>query len=290
MKPSRILRATCGLVLATYPTTWRARYGAELEDVLDQHRLTLSTVVDLAIGALDAHRHAELGATEMVSSSGRLRSSFVSLLLASVVFALAWAAVLSVRLRSSIGHANDLQNHPDISRAISLIQVVGAISLVAILACAVLVASARMRRAEDHGELGLTLGVGVAVSAAFVVLVRMAGAGMENLAVGGQILLLAILVWAIGAGCVVRMIGPQTPDPTLFRRGLTLGRIGLIGMAVTLGDSVLLNVSVSLEAPSMGAEILPIFPMAVAVVWAATAAHRATDKRPKASVGQASAS
>jgi hypothetical protein len=286
MKPSGFLRATCGLVLAAYPASWRARYGAELEDVLDQHRLTLSTVVDLTSGALDAHRHTELRASEMVSGSGKLRSSFVSLLLASGVFALAWAAVLSVRLRSSIGHANDIQDHADIGRAISLVQVAGAISLVAILACAVLVASASRRRGRQHGELALPLGLGLAVSATFVGLGRMAGTGMENLGEGGQLLLLAVLVWAVGAACVVRMIGPGRQDPTLLRRGLTLGRIGLIGMAVTLAGSVVLTVTVSVEAPSMGPELLPIFPMAVAVAWAAAAAHRATHTNQKAPVGQ----
>jgi hypothetical protein len=289
MKPSGFLRATCGLVLVAYPASWRARYSVELEDVLDQHRLTLSTIVDLAMGAIDAHRHSELGATEMVSSSGRLRSSFVSLLLANLVFALAWAAVLSVRLRSSIGHVNDLQNHGDISHAISLVQVGGAISLIAIVASAMLAASATRRRGQHGGDLALPLGVALVASAAFLLLARLAGFGMENLADGGQLVLLAVLVWALGAACLVRLIGAQAPDPTFLRRGLTLGRIGLIGMAVTLGGSVLLTVTVSLEAPSMGAEILPIFPMAVAVAWAAAAAHRAKGPKPKAPVGQSSA-
>jgi len=238
MKRSGFLRASCGLILAAYPASWRARYGAELDDVLDQHRLTLSTVVDLAIGALDAHRHTGLRAGEMVSGSGKLRSSIVSLLLASVVFALAWAAVLSVRLRSSIGHANDLQDHVDIGRAIGFVQVAGALSLVAILACAVLVAAATRRRGKQRGELALTFGVGLVVAAAFIWMVRMAGAGMENLADGGQFLLLAVLVLAVGAGCVVRMIGAQAPDPTFVGRGLTLGRIGLLGLAVTLTRAV----------------------------------------------------
>ncbi len=209
MKPGCFFRAACRLILAVYPASWRARYGAELDHVLDQHRLTLSTVVDLAIGAFDAHRHAELAPTEAVSSSGWLRSSFASLLLASVVFALAWAAVLSVRLRSTIGHANDLQNHLDIGRAIGLVQVAGARSLVAILAGAVLVASATRRPGKLQGAIALTLGLGLAVSAAFVGLVRMAGAGMENLSDGGQLLLLAVVVWAVGAGCIVWIIGPR---------------------------------------------------------------------------------
>jgi hypothetical protein len=274
MKCSGFIRSTCGLILAVYPASWRARYGAELDDALDQHRLTLSTVVDLALGAFDAQRHSELAISELTSSSGHLRSSFVSLLLAGVAFALAWAAVLSVRLRSSIGHANDLLVHVDIGREISFVQVVGALSLVAILAGAVLVAAATRRRGKQRGELALTFGVGLVVAAAFVWLVRMAGAGMENLADGGQFLLLAVLAWAVGTGCAVRMIGAQAPDPTFVGRGLALGRIGAIGLAVTLTGSVVLDLSVSLEAPSMRAEILALLPMALAVLWAARTIHR----------------
>ena len=287
MKTRGMLRATCRLVLAAYPPGWRARYGAELEDVLDQHRVTLSTVLDLVVRAFDAHRHPELGTTERVSS-GRVRGNFVSLVLASVVFGLAWVAVLSVRLRSTIGHADDLQNHADISRAISLVQVAGALSLVAILACAVLLASASLRR-EQRGALAATLGLGFLTAGAFLVLARTAGAGTENLAGGGQLLLLAVLVWAVGTACVVRMIGLPPPDPTLLRRGRTIGRIGLIGMAITLAGSLVLTVSVTLEAPSMGAEILPLIAMAVALAWAAAAAHRVTDTKPTTPVGQSSA-
>ncbi len=280
MKTRGMLRATCRLVLAAYPASWRARYGAELEDVLDQHRVSVSTVLDLVVQAFAAHRHPELGATEGLSS-GRLRGSFVSLVLASVVFGLAWVAVLSVRLRSSIGHADDLQNHADISRAISLVQVAGALSLVAILACAVLVGSATMRR-EQRGAVAMTLGLGLLTSAAFLILARTAGAGTENFAGGGQLLLLAVLVWAVGTACVVRMIGPQPPDPMFLRRGLTIGRIGLIGMGITLAGSLVLTVSVTLEAPSMGAEIHPLIAMAVAAAWAAVAAHQVTGARPVA--------
>ena len=75
------------------------------------------------------------------------------------------------------------------------------------------------------------------------------------------------------------MIGPQAPDPTFLRRGLTAGRIGLAAMVIALAGSVLLTIAVSFEAPSMGAEILPILPMAVAVVWAAAALRGTTPAR-----------
>ncbi len=145
-----------------------------------------------------------------------------------------------------------------------------------------------MRR-EQRGAVAMTLGLGLLTSAAFLILARTAGAGTENFAGGGQLLLLAVLVWAVGTACVVRMIGPQPPDPMFLRRGLTIGRIGLIGMGITLAGSLVLTVSVTLEAPSMGAEIHPLIAMAVAAAWAAVAAHHMTDTMPKASIGQSSA-
>jgi hypothetical protein len=47
--------------------------------------------------------------------------------------------------------------------------------------------------------------------------------------------------------------------------------IGVFGMAVTVAGSIWLDAAVSLQAPAMGAEILPIVPMAIATIWAALA-------------------
>jgi hypothetical protein len=226
----------------------------------------------------------------MLSSSDRLRSRFVPVLLAGAVFGLSWAAVLSVRLRSSIGHTNDLQNYPDIARALGLVQIVGVISLLALLACIVVVASATIRPREQRAGLSLTIGVGLVASAAFVWLARQAGFGTENLGGGGQFLLMAVLAWVAGAACSLRMIRPQAPDPTILGWGLLVGRIGLISMAITLAGSVVLTLAVSLEAPSMDAEILPILPMVVAVAWAAVAMRRVgadstTDRRRLSGLG-----
>lgn len=42
-------------LLRLYPRTWRQRYGAELEALLDEGRLTLPQSLDLLRGALEAH-------------------------------------------------------------------------------------------------------------------------------------------------------------------------------------------------------------------------------------------
>jgi hypothetical protein len=44
-----------------YPSAWRERYGAELEDLLDTQPDSPRVIVDVLLGAVDAHVHPELG-------------------------------------------------------------------------------------------------------------------------------------------------------------------------------------------------------------------------------------
>ena len=44
-------------VLRLYPRDWRARYGDELLAVLEQQDVTVITILDLMVGALDATLH-----------------------------------------------------------------------------------------------------------------------------------------------------------------------------------------------------------------------------------------
>lgn len=42
-------------ILRLYPRSWRDRYGEELLAVLEQHEITMVTMMDLLLGALDAN-------------------------------------------------------------------------------------------------------------------------------------------------------------------------------------------------------------------------------------------
>jgi hypothetical protein len=42
-------------LVVCYPRRWRQRYGEEMLDVLDQHRPTARTVLNLAAGAVSTH-------------------------------------------------------------------------------------------------------------------------------------------------------------------------------------------------------------------------------------------
>jgi hypothetical protein len=47
-------------MLRLYPRSWRARYGAELADLFAPSSLSISLIVDLIAGAIDARLHPEL--------------------------------------------------------------------------------------------------------------------------------------------------------------------------------------------------------------------------------------
>lgn len=277
------LRTACGVALRLYPDGWQARYGPELEDILDHHRLSAFTVLDLTLSALSAHRNPEFGITEVFSMTARMRSSIVSTLVALVIFTIAWAAVLSVRdpLAAWLA-AVDL--HPDLRLAVGLVQLSGAVALLGIIGGGlVLLGSASLRRDDSRPGTGRPLAAAVAAFAVFVGLLVARAVGLFaplNTAIGAGPAsalwgagLLACVV--IGVVAVARAVARSTPDPTAIRLCLVLGVVGVIGMAFTVIGSVWLSAAVTLDAPEIGAPVLLIIPMAAAAAWAAAALRRA---------------
>ena len=77
---------------ALYPKSWRARYGDEFDAVLAHQRLTPAAIVDLLLGALDAHLTGERGVSSVVS---RWRTPGA---LAFAVGGLVWFAGVAIEL------------------------------------------------------------------------------------------------------------------------------------------------------------------------------------------------
>src|SRR3989442_14900178 len=61
---------TAARLLALYPRSWRLRYGEEIAAILGEERLSLSLVVDLILGAIDAHLHPELAGPVLAAAGG----------------------------------------------------------------------------------------------------------------------------------------------------------------------------------------------------------------------------
>jgi hypothetical protein len=54
-------------LLRLYPRAWRARYEEEFTALLEQNRLSLIDIGDIALGALDAHLRPQVSATQVQS-------------------------------------------------------------------------------------------------------------------------------------------------------------------------------------------------------------------------------
>ena len=83
-------------LLRLYPSTWRARYGAEMTDVLEQRGRRLLDAPDLIRGGLDAHLHPAAigdGATTLEGDSMSLRRAGWAALLGGALWALAHLGV-----------------------------------------------------------------------------------------------------------------------------------------------------------------------------------------------------
>ncbi len=266
------LRATAGLVLLLYPASWRTRYRAELEEALDQHRVTPSTIADLAMSAIHAHRHPELGPVDSLAMAERLRSSLASMLLATVAFALAWAEVVNVRVRNPRIWMFDGPNGG--AEAVKAVALAGAVGLLAVMAAALLFLwSARLRRGRQRLRV-VALLAGTALALAAFAGLFAAGASAIDSTASGALWWPSLLGWAVVSTGTAVAVAHETPDPRVLRPCTTLVRLGVGSMALAVAGGVLLGAALSLEAPSIGAPVLPIMLMAGAVVWAAAALRR----------------
>jgi len=72
-------------MLRLYPRAWRALYEEEFRAVLEQQRPTLAALIDVAAGALDAHRHLD-------ERTGRPRSPIATIQTAILTVLCAYAA------------------------------------------------------------------------------------------------------------------------------------------------------------------------------------------------------
>ena len=278
MRSRRWLRSTCSLILKLYPGAWRARYGVELENILDHREVTASTVLDLTVSALHAHRHPEVGSTEALSMTARARPSLASVLFATLAFAVAWGLVLNVRV--TYGGAWIRSVHQDADLAVKVVGLTGAAGLFAILAGSVVLLASDGGRVPRRRSLIRPFGLVILALAAFVGLFAAAATAINSSA-SGTLWPFAIAGWAVAVAVVARGLAHASPDPRPLHAGLRIVRLGVVGMAVAAAGGVWVGVAVSTEVSAIGPQvsaigppILPIFVMVCATIWAAVAFRR----------------
>lgn len=268
-------------LLRLYPRAWRERYGDEVAAVLTQHRVSLWTVLDVLLGACDAHLHRDLLPGRLVSMAHRIRSSEVVVFCAFVVFCLAWGPMQQMRdplpLWESTVHA-----HPEIRTALDVVNVAGLVALLAILAGGVPILYSSLRSAAGARHWGvlllylvpflllaLLIVYALLVSSTWTQRVAPGSQDVTPLAAALQLGFVALFLLAIAGSvaAVARAVMRSDLSDRVLRFALlpaTVAAVALVGAFVAVVALAALAIS---EAPQLGS--LPTMGIVLAFALAA---------------------
>ena len=115
-----------------YPRAWRLRYASEMFDLLDQYPITWWTVVDVLLGAVDAHLHQQWLPQEVLSLAQQIRTSANALLVAFYLFFIAWIMVQFIGDTPAVWNVATA-HHLEIRTALTCFIMAGAVAMVALL-------------------------------------------------------------------------------------------------------------------------------------------------------------
>jgi hypothetical protein len=277
----QLTHALCQL----YPRAWRDRYEPELRDLLDRQPVTAFTLLDLALSALDLRRHPAQLPSEVFSMTSRVRSSLVSILVPSVLFAAAWVTILTVRDPLS-AWIPATAAHRDLFVAVSLVQLAGFVAVLGLLAggLPVVVSLFTTARRTRDDRVIRRLRAAIIAFVIFLVLAGAAGAGWfvpVNAAFGSAPVSLAwalgiLLSVAVGVAALTHALWWSALDPKVLRLAFRSAVVVAAAMVVALVSSVVVTLLVAGEAPDIGAPWLGLVPMAIATAWSILALRRGT--------------
>lgn len=130
-------------LVALYPDAWRERYEEEFLALLEQCPLSLMSLIDVMVSALDAHLHSTAVFGRMLTMLQRLRSTAITVFCAYIVFVLAGLGYWNM----TEDYVEKLNVHPAIAVSYYALQAGAIIGLLAVLAGGLPIALAVARRA-----------------------------------------------------------------------------------------------------------------------------------------------
>jgi hypothetical protein len=163
-RPGSLYRACASRALRLYPRAWRERYGEEVVALLREHHAGPWTVLDVVLGALDAHLHRDLLPGRIVSMAHRIRTSEITIFCASILFFVPWLALQRVPDPIPEWQA-DVARHPEIALAFNAMEVAGSVAFLAIVLGAIPIVYAALRQAFAARRRDILLPFGAAALA-----------------------------------------------------------------------------------------------------------------------------
>ena len=255
-------------LLRLYPTAWRARYGDEFAALLDDCPLTFFSLLDVLLGALDAH-------IAPLDTSGRILRMLHRPRRTAIVVFCAYIAFVLAGMSYQQSIEDDLRAlngpHPDISLAYHVVLFVAPLSLLAILVGGTPIGLVAILRALRHRRWDIlalfavppiSLAVWLGLTWALPNVIVRAQPDVQHVGVATSVnhpLSLALLIaWggvfvlAAFASTAAVSIAVSRSDlpPTLYRFALGPATAATVTMLVMLGAVVTWGLLVRAEFPA----------------------------------------
>jgi hypothetical protein len=251
-------------MLRFYPREWRQRYEEEFVAMLEQRPASIADLIDIALGALDAHARPQIFLDGRMLMVIKLRRSVLAVLWAWVAFVVAG---IGFQKMTEDGNFAEATHHGGVLMGLAFdAVVVGAVvTLVAVSAGGVPIAFAAIRHAVAEGrkDVPLLFAVPPLALAAFVgytlLLTWMAYPAVEPLAARdplNMVLFLSLIVVfllatvastvAVSAAVACVEVGRH-----LFRFALFPASLATLAMGVVLSAAVVWGVILRVQAPQL---------------------------------------
>ncbi|HLY30993.1 MAG TPA: hypothetical protein VKQ36_08185 [Ktedonobacterales bacterium] len=253
--------------LRLYPSAWRDRYAEEVTLVLRQSHVTGWTLLDLALGAFDAHLHRNLLPGKVFSMTQRIRTSDIVIFCGYMLYALAWMAMRFVRDPLPVWeHAT--ATHPNVLLAFNAMDAAGIVATLAFLVGGLpilwSVITQTIRASQPKVILALFAPLAlIAIFATFTLFTVRYSTATVSHAQNGQltplafalqmaILLLFLLTFAGGIAAVAYAVAHSEVSERLLRFTLIPGAIVTLALVVGLLAALALNGLIITQAPEVG--------------------------------------
>jgi|GEM_PF-4570967 len=161
-------------IIRCYPRQWRDRYEDEMLALLEECKITPKTMLDLIVGAVDAHLNYS-GITEgVVNMVNRVRSGVVMTFCAFIVFGVGWAMLQ--RINDPVPNFQTAAHaHPELNVLHGALLIVGCIGFVVFLLAGMPLFFVSIKRAMEQRKKSVLLPFGIALGCALAALLATGG-------------------------------------------------------------------------------------------------------------------
>lgn len=265
-------------LLRLYPAGWRDRYGDEFDALLEDCPLTPFALVDVLLGALDAHIEPIDNNGRIVRMLNRPRRGAIVIFCAYIAFVLAGLSfnqMIEDDLRALDGP------HPDLAAVYYVVAGGAIVALLAVLAGGLPIAFGAIRRAVTSRRWDILLLFAVPPVSLVIwlswtwILLNVIWTSHSNItahsATGAALFLSWVGLFGLAAvastAATSIAVSRSELAPRMYRLALAPAAVAALAMAVVLGGVVAWGVLVRADVPAYLGSASSPFHVSVGTVW-----------------------